>query len=175
MIGVDEADMLAAVKPTVGANGDAVYRLSPGDDPGRLRDIAGRYPARDCMLQPFRPAILEEGEYSLFYFSAEFSHAILKTPRAGEFRSQEERGARITTIVPDMRLAATGQRAVDALPERPLYARVDLVRNDANDFEVMELELIEPSLYLRTHDGAPARFAQAIDRWFSNTPGNCID
>ena len=48
-----------------------------------------------------------------------------------------------------------------------MYARVDLVRNDANEFEVMELELIEPSLYLRTHDEAPGRFARAIDRWFS--------
>jgi hypothetical protein len=56
---------------------------------------------------------------------------------------------------------------VDALPEWPLYARVDLVRNDADDFELMELELIEPSLYLRTQVDAPGRFARAIDRWFS--------
>jgi hypothetical protein len=48
----------------------------------------------------------------------------------------------------------------------PLYARVDLVRNAAGEFEVMELELIEPSLYLRTDPGAPERFARAVDAWF---------
>jgi hypothetical protein len=49
----------------------------------------------------------------------------------------------------------------------PLYARIDFVRNAAGAFDVMELELIEPSLYLRMDSGAPGRFAGAIDRWFS--------
>ena len=155
------------VKPIVGANGEDAFRIDAVAPGAGLRVLEETFRGRGCMVQPFRARVLEEGEYSLFYFAGMFSHAILKTPRAGEFRSQEERGARITPVVPDALLAETGQRAVDALPERPLYARVDLVGNDANDFEVMELELIEPSLYLRTDAGAPARFARAIDLWFS--------
>jgi hypothetical protein len=58
------------------------------------------------------------------------------------------------------------QQALEALPDTLLYARVDLVRNDENDFLVMELELIEPSMYLRTDPEAPMKFARAIDECF---------
>jgi hypothetical protein len=64
-----------------------------------------------------------------------------------------------------------GGQALDALPETLLYARVDFVRDDKNDFLVMELELIEPSMYLRTDPGAPMRFARAIDNRFRSMGG----
>ena len=154
------------IKPIVGANGEDAFRIGAGTSPAELDALEETFRGRGCMVQAFRSRVLDEGEYSLFYFGGSFSHAILKQPAAGEFRSQEERGARIAPADPQPALAGSGQRAVAALPERPLYARVDLVRNDADDFEVMELELIEPSLYLRTHEAAPARFAHAIDLWF---------
>lgn len=154
------------IKPVIGANGDDAFRLSTGEEDGRLGRIAALFDGRACMLQPFRPMVQEEGEYSLFFFDGGFSHAILKTPAAGEFRSQEERGGLITRIDPEPLLARRGQQALAAVSPRPLYARVDLVRNDGGDFELMELELIEPSLYLRMEPGAPERFANAIDRWF---------
>jgi glutathione synthase/RimK-type ligase-like ATP-grasp enzyme len=154
------------VKPVVGANGEDAFRLTPGDDPERLQAIAGRFRGRPCMLQPFLHAVQEEGEYSLFFFSGEYSHAILKVPAAEEFRSQEERGAEIHAVQPQADLLARGRQALAAVTPPPLYARVDLVRNAAGEFEVMELELIEPSLYLRTDPGAPERFARAVDAWF---------
>jgi glutathione synthase/RimK-type ligase-like ATP-grasp enzyme len=155
------------VKPVVGANGEDAFRLTPGDEAGRLQAIAGRFRGRACMLQPFLRAVLDEGEYSLFFFSGVYSHAILKVPAAHEFRSQEERGADIRPVQPERDLLARGQRALAAVSPAPLYARVDLVRNAAGEFEVMELELIEPSLYLRTDPGAPGRFASAVDAWFA--------
>jgi hypothetical protein len=81
------------VKPVVGANGQDAFRISPRGDPQGLREIAGRFRGRACMVQPFMGKVLDEGEYSLFFFSGEYSHAILKVPAIGEFRSQEERGA----------------------------------------------------------------------------------
>ena len=89
------------------------------------------------MVQPFMPRILDEGEYSLFYFGGAFSHAILKVPASGEFRSQEERGAEILRVDPEPRLRLRGQRALEAVSPAPLYARIDLVRNADSDFEVM--------------------------------------
>ena len=154
------------VKPVIGANGDDAFRLSTGEEDARLGRIAAIFDGRACMLQPFRQMVQEEGEYSLFFFDGGFSHAILKTPASGEFRSQEERGGQITRIDPEPLLARRGKQALAAVSPRPLYARVDLVRNDLGDFELMELELIEPSLYLRMEPGAPERFANAIDRWF---------
>ena len=155
------------IKPVVGANGQDAFRISPRDDLQRLREIAACFNGRACMLQPFRDNVLAEGEYSLFFFSGEYSHAILKVPAVGEFRSQEERGAEILSIVPEVKLLERGRRALAAVAPTPLYARIDFVREAAGDFEVMELELIEPSLYLRTDPEAPGRFARAVDRWFA--------
>lgn len=151
------------IKPQVGANGDDAFRLSPADDSDRLVQITKRFDGRASMIQPFRQQVLTEGEFSLFYFNGQYSHAILKTPAAGEFRSQEERGGRISGITPEPLLARRGQQVLAAVSPRPLYARADFVRNESGDFELMELELIEPSLYLRTDADAPQRLAKAID------------
>lgn len=159
------------IKPQVGANGDDAFRLSPSDDRNRLQFLAGRFSHRACMLQPFRKSVLDEGEFSLFFFDGTPSHAILKTPVTGEFRSQEERGGVIRRVEPESLLVRRGCEALSAVTPRPLYARADLVRDDAGDFELMELELIEPSLYLRMDPDAPVRFARAVDDWFERRTG----
>lgn len=156
------------IKPVVGANGEDAFRVSRSEPHGRLAWIAGRFSHCKAMVQPFMSKILTEGEYSLFFFNGRFSHAILKTPAESEFRSQEERGADIQTFVPEKPLLLRGQQALCALSGTPLYARVDFVRNNEDDFLVMELELIEPSMYLRTDPEAPTRFARAIDERYGN-------
>jgi glutathione synthase/RimK-type ligase-like ATP-grasp enzyme len=154
------------IKPVVGANGVDAFRLTRSFHDAELAEIIPRFRDRPMMVQRFMPLILSEGEYSLFFFSGEFSHAILKVPMKGEFRSQEERGAEIHSVVPEKHLLARGRQALAALTLVPLYARIDFVRDEDGDFLVMECELIEPSLYLRTDPAAPARFARAVDDWF---------
>jgi glutathione synthase/RimK-type ligase-like ATP-grasp enzyme len=154
------------VKPVIGANGQDAFRFSGDEEPARWAGISARFPGRACMVQPFMHNVVTEGEYSLFFFNGMFSHAILKTPAANEFRSQEEHGAELRAIEPEPRLLSRGQQVIAALSTVPLYGRIDFVRNEAGDFEVMELELIEPSLYLRMDTAAPTRFAEAIDAWF---------
>jgi glutathione synthase/RimK-type ligase-like ATP-grasp enzyme len=153
------------VKPVVGASGYDTFRVSKGDSPERLQDIAARFENRGCMIQPFMPNIINEGEYSLFFFSGKYSHAVLKTPAGSEFRSQEERGARIRPIQPDNKLLRRAHEAMDTISPSPLYARIDLIRDETEDFLVMELELIEPSLYLSLDSKAPGRLAASIDLW----------
>ena len=111
------------------------------------------------------PNIINEGEFSLFFFAGDYSHAILKVPAQSEFRSQEERGAEIQSILPCEKLLLRARQAMETFATSPLYARLDLVRDATDDFLVMELELIEPSLYLRMDSQAPIRFAKAIDQW----------
>lgn len=160
-LGVNEI----VVKPVVGANGQDAFRVSPGDTAERLESIAARFRKRDCMIQPFMPNIINEGEYSLFFFGGQYSHAILKIPAKSEFRSQEEHGAEIRSITPEEKLLLRARQAMATLTPPPLYARIDFIRDAVDDFLVMELELIEPSLYLRMDAQAPGRFAAAIDRW----------
>ncbi|MEM9531211.1 MAG: hypothetical protein AAGA23_09840 [Pseudomonadota bacterium] len=148
------------VKPELGANAYDTYRLKRGGQPP-----LDRFRARPCLVQPFATEILSQGEYSLFYFGGRFSHAIRKLPRAGDFRVQEEHGGQLNAITPDESLRNTAERLLAAVANPLLYARVDLV-SWANEYRLMELELVEPSLYLRLDPAAAARFAAAIDRWF---------
>ena len=71
-------------------------------------------------------------------------------------------------MIPEERLLLRAQQALSVISSKTLYARIDLVRDDDEDFVIMELELIEPSMYLRTDPGAPMRFARAIDERYES-------
>ncbi len=146
------------VKPTVSATAQNTFRLKKFDP--ALIEVFAELP---FLVQPFLKTIVDEGEYSLFFFNGELSHTILKAPKPGDFRVQEEHGGLITRIEADAGLRGAAQKAIDAIGQRLLYARVDLVRHIDDEFALMELELIEPALYLRMDESAPERFAMAID------------
>ena len=156
-LGSDEA----VIKPVMSGNAEGAWRL----DRARARELAGVIEAyfhgRPLMMQAFEQAIVSEGEFSLIYLGGAYSHAILKVPKAGDFRVQEEHGSDVRAVTPEPALRATGDAAMAAVGERLLYGRADLVRH-GEEFRVMELELVEPALYLRTDPGAPDRFADAI-------------
>jgi glutathione synthase/RimK-type ligase-like ATP-grasp enzyme len=149
------------LKPVIGASAGDVVRLQRNADDASFAAAAAMFARRGYLAQPYLPQIAAEGEFALIYIGGELSHTILKSPKAGDFRVQEEHGGFIRAVTAEPALLRAGARALAALPVTPLYARVDLVRAAA-DFYLMELELIEPSLYLRLDDGAPLRFARAL-------------
>jgi len=149
------------IKPCISANADNTFRLTPQrflQEKDQLKQIFAK---RHFMVQPFMNNIVNEGEYSLFYFNGELSHAILKTPKSGDFRVQEEHGGRLTKIDPENTLIESGDKTLAAIGESLLYARLDFVRHD-NDFLLMEAELIEPSLYFNMDAASPGRFVEAF-------------
>ncbi len=153
------------IKPAVGANADFTFPLHPDAHETIYNDAYDAFREREFLAQGFMQNVVSEGEYSLFYFNGKHSHTILKTPKPGDFRVQEEHGGIITAVKPEQLLTNAGHRALGALPEVPLYARADFVRDDQGRFCLMELELIEPALYFRMDPNAAANFAQAVDDW----------
>ena len=149
------------VKPVVSTNASDTFLLSRPPDRQLARDVAASFASRPAMAQPFIDAVQSEGEYSLFYFCGELSHAVLKVPKDTDFRVQEEHGASIHPVVPEPGLVAAGRAVLDVVPMRLAYARADFVRGPES-FLLMELELVEPSMYLRMDAAAPARFAKAF-------------
>lgn len=111
------------------------------------------------MLQKFMDAI-REGEWSLMFFGGKFSHAVLKKPRPGDFRVQNDFGGTAEPANPPQHVLSSAIRAIEAAPPS-LYARVDGVV-DKGAFRLMELELIEPALFLADQPQAAGSFADAI-------------
>ncbi len=145
------------VKPLVGASAWQIARTTPE----KLADLLtpelrdGGY-----LIQPYAREI-EDGEYSIMFFDGRFSHAILKTPRSGEFRTQPELGAIQTVVQPAEPIVRQAASVLDALPERPTYARIDGILQDGR-FVLMEAELIEPELFFRLAPAAAQTFALAL-------------
>ena len=129
----------------------------------------GAGPAGGSGTRPWSSARPGTTTTSLFYFGGELSHAVLKSPKEEDFRVQEEHGGLIERVEPPGPLVELGHRIVESLPVPPLYARVDLARLDSGGHALMELELIEPSLYFRTDPESPRRFARAFEGWMTLT------
>ncbi len=152
------------VKPTVSAG--AWYTLRVRTDAADLDAALGELPDnREYLIQPFVPEVASAGEWSLMFFGGSYSHAVRKRPASGDFRVQEKLGGTVEGADPPPGATAVAQKALAALPDLGargvLYARVDLVETGGG-FRLMELELIEPQLYLRFDPDAARRLARAL-------------
>ena len=150
-------------KPLVGANADDAFVLKSRET-GSWVEALRIFADREVMVQPFVDSIVSEGEYSLFYFGGRLSHAIVKRPAAGDFRVQEEHGGIIAPVTPHEDLVRAGNQAIAAIGTTLLYARVDLVRLTSGQPALMEMELIEPSLYFDQDPNSAAIFAEEFTR-----------
>lgn len=144
------------IKPAISGGADGTHRILPGapipdDALGQRR-----------LVQPLMPGILTEGEYSLFFFGGKFSHAIIQRPASGDFRVQEQFGGHETPWDASDAAQALAAAALAATPAPPVYARVDMVGDAAGMLHIMELELIEPSLFLHHAPDKGAAFGSAI-------------
>lgn len=149
------------LKPTISATARDTFRIKDID-----RNIMEIFAERSFMIQPFMSSITEEGEFSLFYFNGEYSHAILKRPKNKDFRVQEEHGGIISAVTPEADMLKMAEMINGKIDPLPLYSRIDLVRHDGG-FALMELELIEPALYFRTDPNAAEFFARQLDKRMS--------
>ena len=151
----------AVVKPAVSASASGTWRTSPtsaAHDQARLDALLA---AGDAMVQPLVPVVAASGEWSLVFFGGRFSHAVLKRPAAGDYRVQWEFGGSAVRADPGEHLVADAKRALAAAPDKALYARVDGVEQGGR-LVLMELELIEPHLFLAWSAPAAARLAAAV-------------
>ncbi|MFD2167871.1 RimK family alpha-L-glutamate ligase [Thalassotalea euphylliae] len=156
-LGVDQI----VFKPRISANADNTFWVTKTNYKSKLADMEKAFATRNFMVQPFVHSVIEEGEFSMFYFDGHYSHAILKTPKKDDFRVQEEHGGQLLSVEPESELLRCAKASLEAIDSMPLYARVDLVRYQ-DSFALMEAELIEPSLYFNMDEKSAARFAKAF-------------
>lgn len=152
------------VKPSVSASSHQTWRASAADAASGEEQFQSMVANGDVLVQPFLDAIQAEGEWSLLFYGGAHSHAVLKRPKQNDFRVQSEHGGTAKVSEPLAEVIHQAQRALEAAElgrAASLYARVDGCVVDGR-FMLMELELIEPDLFLRAHAEAPARLAGAV-------------
>lgn len=140
------------IKPVVGASSFGT-RVVEVQEPQRVKEV---------LVQPYVEEIVS-GEWSLVVFDGVFSHSVLKRPRDGDFRVQAELGGRIAETSAPPELRALAERVVQLVQPSPAHARVDVVVT-ADGPLLMELELIEPELFLNLVPDSAPLFCAAIER-----------
>lgn len=140
---LDAAEIV--LKPQIGAGSRATLRLKrnqwSADD---LIDA----PRAAAMAQPFLPSIEKVGEYSLLWFGGRFSHAVRKLPNAGTWLANRIEAAHYQAVAPDAAMLRVAEIARAHAPAEGFYLRVDLVDAGKGDWRVIEIEAIEPYLFL---------------------------
>ncbi len=167
----------AVVKPAIGASAEGLVRVAvdlPDDPPGSV-EVAGRVGLRtaqrhlddllaagDVLVQPYLAAIEAHGELSVVVVDGAVTHAVRKRPATGDFRVQEEYGGRAVVEAPDAEVVALARWVVEATGAEVLVARVDLLQDGGGSWQLAELELTEPDLFLSAAPAAADRLADAI-------------
>ena len=144
------------IKPPVSASASGTHRIGPNDD------LPGDSVRQPMIIQPLIEEIARTGEFSLMLFDGEYSHAVVKRPKSGDFRVQPHLGGvTLPSKAPPGGLELAGQ-ALAAAPATATYARVDIVPDDEGTLRIMELELIEPALFLDHAPDGGAAFTKAV-------------
>jgi glutathione synthase/RimK-type ligase-like ATP-grasp enzyme len=158
----------AVVKPVVSAGALGTIRLGRTEAADAQAHLDALLATGDVMVQPYLQSIEVAGETSVLWIDGVLTHAVRKRPASGDFRVQEEFGG--TDVLVDVDEGS--RRLVDAvltrLDRRCRYARVDVVEGPEGERWLIEVELVEPQLFLRHSPEATARLADAItDAWAS--------
>ncbi|MBL9079468.1 MAG: hypothetical protein JNL08_18340 [Planctomycetes bacterium] len=173
------ADVAAAVarlgcaegflKPCVGSTARETLRFTV-DAAGLARaqaHVDRLLPHEDLMLQPFLGRVTDRGEWSAVFVDGRLTHCVRKVPQPGDYRVQDDFGARDEPYAPTAAERAVAEQALAAAQQRLgggvlLYARADFLWRDEGGCVLTELELVEPSLFFRH---APHAAEALADAW----------
>jgi glutathione synthase/RimK-type ligase-like ATP-grasp enzyme len=159
----DGAEQRVVIKPEVGAGSRDTERfLLPADNAAAKRHLDKLIASGAALVQPYMASVQQYGERSLIWIDGAFTHAIRKNPR---FSADAESVSGPFPIAEDERRAATA--ALEPYVDRICYGRVDLVRDDHDQPRIMELELVEPSLFFPKYPPSLDRFVAGLKRRLS--------
>lgn len=148
------------IKPCVSASAKHTLVVTPENVAGREAELHQLLQEDSFLIQPFMEEILN-GEISLLFFAGRYSHSILKLPKPGDFRVQHFHGGTIQPYEATNELIGNAQEYVTCYAGDCLYARVDGILVNGH-FQLMELELIEPYLYLSSHPDGYLHYYEAL-------------
>ncbi len=150
------------LKPAVSGAAKNTFKLSGETISAHENIFQQLIRSESMLLQPFQKNILTEGEFTLMVMQGRYTHAVQKNAKPGDFRVQDDFGGTVRPWHPDASVIAFAEKIVATLSPLPVYARVDLIRDNNGIMAVSELELIEPELWLRTFPAAAEILGAAV-------------
>lgn len=152
----------AVIKPAFSAGSYLTRLFSIEEVDSVIEEYTPIVQERDLLVQPFMSEIQEQGELSLLFFKGQYSHAVVKTPKSGDFRIQSQYGGQYKPYSPELSIIQTAENVIKTFGGDLLYARVDGILKNGQ-FLLMELELIEPDLYFDYAPQAKQTYLNALE------------
>lgn len=151
----------AVIKPLISASGYKTWTSTKEEAAAKQGDLDALLLERSMILQEFAPEVVSDGEWSLVFFNKVFSHAVLKRAKKGDFRVQSDYGGTVELLEAPANSIEQAQQMLEDIAEQICYARVDGIMRGGN-FYLMELELVEPELFVFRYPGSEKLFGEAI-------------
>ncbi|MBY0543575.1 MAG: hypothetical protein K2P75_09240 [Sphingobacteriaceae bacterium] len=149
------------IKPCVSGGSKNTFKVTATNVDEITTILAELIKNEDFIVQPFLKEIEEQGEWSFLFFNGKFSHAVLKKAKKGDFRVQATFGGTVYHLAAPSNYLNSAQLYVNQFAKDCLYARVDgTIIN--GEFYLMELELIEPFLFLADHKDSLTNYHTAL-------------
>lgn len=150
------------LKPVVSAGGRHTYRIKKSEIDDYEPLFRKLIDQEAMLLQPFLQQIVTKGEIAIMVINGKVTHSVLKRAKAGDFRVQDDFGGSVEDYQANAEEVAFAEKVVAACPEKPIYARVDLLWDNDNRIALSEIELIEPEMWFRKNPAAADDLAKAI-------------
>lgn len=144
------------VKPCISSGARDTFLLRSKEEVEAFKpQFAKLAQARDMLVQPFLPEVVEKGEWSLVFIDGEYCHSVLKKPKVGGWLVQDELGGSVHCLEPSQKIIAAAEFAYSKISrDQLLYARIDLIET-SKGIVLGELELIEPELFFLRREPVP--------------------
>lgn len=140
-------------KPRIGAGGWGLQLHSAGE---------WNAPRQDMIVQEYQPAVTEQGELGLTCVRGQVVGAIRRRAAEMEFRVGESWGGTVAVEPVTEKMQDQADRVLSLMPETPLYCRLDFWDLNDQPWQLVEVEAIEPDLYLRKHEASASILALAL-------------
>lgn len=159
----------AVIKPAISGTAWQTWRVQDIGVEASQKELQGLLRERDMLVQSYEPSVELLGEWSLVFLGGVYSHAALKLPKAGDFRSQANFGGSVRFMDAPLKLKSIAKTVISNLGSEPVYARVDMIESLRGPL-LMEVELIEPVLYFAARPGAASDLIAHLERRISTRP-----
>tara|TARA_B100001093_G_scaffold178873_1_gene171434 strand:+ start:22936 stop:23853 length:918 start_codon:yes stop_codon:yes gene_type:complete len=158
----------AIIKPSISGAARDTFKITKKNYNKFESNFQNLINKESFLFQEFLKDIEIFGEISIILIDGEYTHAVRKIAKKGDFRVQDDHGGIVEAYNPVQEEIEFAKRCISECPSQPIYARVDLIYDNKKNISLGELELIEPELWFRNNTKSAKLLAKKISNLVSS-------